>query len=799
MAEGIQGNRRSALLRNYLKIFLRNLLRYKEFSLINIGGLAIGMAASLLILIWVQDELNFDKFHEKAGSIYRIIWERQYGDQKIRLARTPTPLGAAAKSENPEIVDFFRYGTFIGEVLIRRGKNAFYETNGAYADPAIFSTLSIKFIKGSPQTAFSNPFCTVITASFARRYFGDSDPVNQLIELENVRDLKVTAVIEDLPKNSHLHFDFLVPFFLHETWGIDLEDWNRSPFYTYVLLDDPKSAPIVNRRLESLGKDHFTNTSNRFFLQPFLDVHLKSDFAYDDMAELGDYTLILVFAIIGLFILIVASINFINLSTVRSITRAKEFGVRKVVGARPAQLRGQYFGESLFHVLIAFILALTGTELISPLAGRILGKSFSLNYLHLPLLILILTVLGLTVLLCGIFPAFLLPSMKPVDILRPAWIPNRKGTLFRRVMVVIQFTISMALITCTLIIFVQLRFIQNRQRSFFQNNIIFFQCRPGLYNRYPAFKQELLQNENILNVSAASNFASYFPINVEEVQWRGKNVNENWQLYCLLVDYDYFEMFDLDMREGRTFSKTVASDSSDAVIINETAAAGMGFGNSVGEKLINYNQEQKIIGVVKDYHFGPLYSNIHPLIIRLRTNYLIYIFVKIRTDAMEETIASIRETWKHYVPDFPFEYRRHGDYLGRVYAADEKLSQFFSYFTILAMFISCLGLYGLASFSAEQKTKEIGIRKVLGSSVFKIVIMLSLDFTKSVLLACLFAWPLAYFLTDYWLGKFAYHASIGIDKFALATAIGFVIAILTVSYQAFRAAHHNPVKSLRYE
>ncbi len=787
------------MIRNLFVFYIRNLLRNKEFSLINIGGLAIGMCASLVILIWVQDELSFDRFHEDSDRIARVIWERDQGDQKIVLARTPTPLGELARSQLPQVENYFRYGTFVGEVLMRRGNQAFYETGGAFADPAIFSMLSIEFVAGHAEDAFSNPLCTVISESFAEKYFGSSNPVNQLIELENVHDLKVTGVFQDLPRNSHLQFDFLVPFRLQEMWGVDLTDWSRYPFYTYLLLREPDDFAAVDTLIRDLRRDKIQYSGSRFFLQPFVDVHLRSSFAYDDMAVLGDINLIYVFSLVGFFILILACINFVNLTAARSLTRFKEFGIRKVVGATPYQIRNLYFGEAMFQVSLAFLIALTCAELLSPVFGHSFGKMFHFDYLNMHFVLLLLLVLGISVLVCGIYPALLLPPIQPIDVLYRRWLPARRGLSLRRFLVVLQFSVSLALIICTFMIFAQLRFIRDKQAKFFQDDIISIQCRPGLFDRFPEFKRQLLENDDISYVTAASNFASYFPLNIDEVQWRGKHVDEDWRLYCLLADLDYFDTFGLEMVQGRSFTQGAYSDSAAVVVINETAAKEMGFQYPVGEQVINYDQEFEIIGVVRDYHIGSLYQAIRPLMIQLRNNYLVYIFVRVSSDRALAAIDRIEEVWQEYVPDFPFEYRLHGNVLQGVYRGDQRILRFFTYFAALALFLSCLGLYGLASFRAEQKTKEIGIRKVLGASSVKIVRLLTIDFAKSIFAACLIAWPLAYWVMHYWLNKFAYHIPITLGRFLIATGVGVCVALGTVSYQAIKAAYANPVDSLRYE
>jgi ABC-type antimicrobial peptide transport system permease subunit len=641
----------------------------------------------------------------------------------------------------------------------------------------------------------------VITENMAQKYFGAEDPMGKMLNFNDRIDFQVTGVLENIPINSHLQFDFVLPFHLLENLGQDIHNWGNFNFFCYVMLDKNTSFDSASKKIS--GYLRTINPENaQLFIQPLAQIHLHSDFEYDALAvNNNDHKYIFIFASIALFVLLIACINFINLTTARSRNRAKEVAMRKVVGADRKNIIRQFFGESLAFAFVAFGLALAFVFLFLPAFNDLSGKQLSLDLsgnILIPAGLIGIAIF--TGLLSGSYPSLYLSSFQPGKVLKKTFTANPKGSVFRKVLVVVQFSLSIFLIIGTTVVDNQIDYIRNRKLGFKKENLIYMPLAGGIRQQYEAVKNEWLRNTNIVSVTASSNLPS-FGRNwaTGNLDWEGKNPEETILMQGVDVDYDFFETFGMQMKAGREFSKDFVADENSSVILNETAINIMGLSSPVGKRFSVGDWQGTIVGIVQDYNFKSLHNKIEPLILTMVNRQLNYMFVRIKGQNMPDAIKFLKSQWEHHNPQFTFEYGFVDTLLGNLYANEEKVRTLFNYFTFLAIFISCLGLFGLAFYLTEQRTKEIGVRKVLGASVPKIVTMLSKEFIKWVLIANIIAWPLAYFFMDKWLQNFAYRTSLRIWTFLLSGVLAFMIALLTVSYQTIKAASANPVDSLRYE
>jgi len=789
---------------NYLKIAWRNIKRYKGYSFINIFGLAIGLACCILILLWIQDELNFDRFHTNADNLYRIVTEFHKTEPVTHYWPVCAPLAPALKEEYPEIIKATRFTRLRRGQLIKFGEKIFLEPRICLTDPDFFTMFTFLFLEGDPQTALSNPNSIVLVESVSAKYFGNENPVGKVLNINNEFDFTVTGILKDIPENSTIQFDFLIPFIriedFEKAWAV-LDNWTLSGFATYVQLEKKASAETLVNKIAYYLKNHVPESEDVIYLQPFEDVHLYSSHIQFSVEGQGDIAYVFIFSLVAFFVLIIASINFMNLATARSATRAREVGLRKVVGATRAQLIRQFFCESVGMAFFSLILAVVLVELFLPafanLSGKILVLDFSSHY-HIVLAIVIITLI--TGFISGTYPALFLSSLRPVKVLKGALKTEGRGFLFRRILVVSQFSLSILLIICTIVVSQQIGYIQNKKLGLNREHVVYLPIREYLAEKYETFKTELDNTAGIMNVAASSSLpTSGVILTTDKVSWEGKNPEDNVVLEVTSTGYDFIETFDMEVVEGRSFSKEFLTDEEEAVVINETAKKIIGMEDPVGKQLILGDSATTIIGVVKDYHFKSLHSEIEPLILALVPSLYRYVFIKLEARDVPSTLASIKSNWNMFFPDTPFEYHFLDEAYDKLYRSEQRMGILFNYFTVLAILISCLGLFGLASFMAGKRTKEIGIRKVLGASLSGIIMLLNKQFTKWVLIANFISWPIAYYAMSKWLQGFAYRINLGIWTFALAALIALVIAVMTVSYQSVKAALNNPANSLRYE
>ena len=785
------------MFRNYVKIAFRNLIRHKGFSILNITGLAIGMVCTILILFWVQHELSFDRYHKNGKNIYRILQHIQYSEI-VTWAINQGPLGPALKEEIPEIEEQARF--CFSQWRMKYDDQIFVELGG-YTDPSLFKMFTIPFVQGDPDTALADPRSMVMTEEVAQKIFGDEDPIGKIIHVGSDYDFKVTGILQDIPDNSHFRFKFLANMDVAKEVGRTVDNWRNSHFTTYVQLADNVSMEEANKKIYNfLDAKPTLEDWEKLSLQPLFAIHLGSGIGYDSFGT-GNTKYIVIFLVAAFFILLIACINFMNLSTARSLLRSKEVGLRKVVGAFRGQLIRQFLGEALFQSFIAMILAVVLGILLLPAFNQLARKSFSAHLFLRPDVILgLVAVLLFTGFIAGFYPAFVLSGFRPVSVLKGTSRKTGGGSFFRKALVVFQFCVAVVLMVGSLVIYSQIHFMRNKELGYDKENLVTLSLNTIVQQNYEGLRNELSEDANILNVTRVAGLPTdgYYFSN-SRWNWEGKDPEQDILFRANFVDYDYLEALKAPIVMGRNFSKDYGADAT-GIIINETSQRAMGFENPIGKRVtLGEDNVFNIIGVVKDFHYVSLRTEIEPMILLLAPEQCSQIVIRINSENTPETLKFMAGVWKKYAGDFEFDYRFLDESLDTLYRGEQQVGRIINVFTILSVFISCLGLFGLASFMALRRTKEIGIRKVLGASISGVVVLLTKEFSKWVIVANLTAWPLSYFALNQWLQEFPYRTDIKLWVFVGTGLMTFMIAILTVSYQSLRAALSNPADSLRYE
>jgi len=776
----------SAMFKNYLKIAFRNMFRQKMYSFINITGLAIGIVCCILIALWVIDEMSFDKFHKDYRNIYQVLI---HGTNPNNPS-TPAPLAPALKEEIPEIIDAVRTEGLLGALVSYKSKT-FYENNIVGGDPSFFQIFTFSFIKGDPDAALENLHSIVISEAIAERYFADENPIGKILSLGREQDFTVTGVIRNVPDNSTLQFDMAVPFEIRiqeireSGWEMN---WGYYSSRTFLKLRDNCKAEEINNKIGGFLQKHVEGEDAVLTVLPFTQRYLFF---------IGSIRNIYIFSAIGLFILLIACINFMNISTARSANRAKEIGLRKVAGAYRRNIIIQFLGESFLLSFVALILSLILFILLLPLFNTLTGKTLSYESIN-EILPLLLGIVFFTAFAAGSYPALFLSSFRPVKILKGNLKSGLKSSGFRKTLVVIQFSVSLLLIIGTGVIYKQLIYIKNRDIGYDKEHIIRITLRGESRESYTVMKTELLRDERITGISGTALGLPYFRMSSGTADWDGKDPNKEILICANFIDYDFIETMNIEMVEGRDFSRELPTDT-ESYLVNEEMAEIIGLESAVGARLTYWNNTGKIIGVMKNFNFRPLNNQIEPLVLILGQDRVSSMLIRIQSHNIASTLEFIQEKWKNIIPNYPFQYNFLDDVFDRSYRIIERTGNLLNSFAILAVFIACLGLFGLASFTAEQRSKEIGIRKVLGSSVSRIVLLLLKEFTGCILVAIIIAWPAAYFIMNQWLKNFAFRTKIGIGVFILSAVFGLLIALFSVSYQSIKAALSKPVDSLRYE
>lgn len=793
------------MLKNYFKIAFRSLLKSRSTSVINILGLSIGMACCIVIFLFVQNELSFDRFHEKSENIYRVLTiDEALGVSSSLVGITLPALGEAMEDQFPEVVNRVRMIPQ-GRQLINYEQQGFYTQHFAYAEPSLFEVFDFELLEGDTEAALSAPNTVVFSQSMAQRTFGSDDPIGKRIDVGEQTGLEVVAVMKDITENSHLNFDVIISMEQADTtsgFSQFLRSWQSISMVTYVELATLESEEQVEAKMEELIRANDVGDNFKVTLQPLKDAHLKSSGILFENYNLNktDEGYVYTLAAVGVFVILIASFNFMNLSTARSANRAQEVGVRKVFGAIRKQLIAQFMIESVLTSFVSFLIALGMVAALSSLVNLPIQGNLAMIFLSEPdwviQAVLFTVILGL---FSGSYPALLLSGYNPISILRGSFKTSTKGVLLRKGLVIFQFTISIVMIIGTTIVYDQLQHLKNADKGFDTEQIITLNVgHPSLQQSVPVLMNKLEQSPAIMATARTGGMPGR-TFGRRGVLPEGASQEDTWIVSVLNFDEDYVELMGMELVAGRLFDREIPSDQQQAILINESMARELAWSEPVGRKLTFGQNEMTIIGVVKDFHFASMRFQIEPLAMFFNPNGGGNLAIKLRAEDVAETMNFVREAWQDIYPNSPIEYRFFDEEFGQQYESDEKFGRLVFSFTWLAIFIACLGLFGLSTFTAEQKTKEIGVRKVLGASVSGIVVLLSKQFTQLILVAMVLASPLAYYMMDTWLNDFAYRVDINWFWFLISAFAALFIALLTVSFQSVKAAMVNPANSLRYE
>ena len=807
------------MFKNYILVTLRNIRRYKAYSVINIAGLAIGMACFILIMLYIQDEFKFDRYPDDVDQLYRLVLDAVTPDgDNINTARTPPPWAPALANDYPEVENYVRFKTPLVSWLLGNEEQdkRFHEKGFYFTDPTVFEFFNFEMIQGNPNTALIDPQTLVITESMANKYFGTENPMNKVLRLDNTYDFRVTGIMKDVPRNSHITFDFLASFSTLSAQAI-YGGTNYATFqatglfpdvYTYLRLTKDFSASDFEKKFPEFLDRYVGNQIRRLniemrpYLQPLSKIHLHSNLDAELQAN-SNISYIYIFSAIALFIILLACINFMNLATARSANRAQEVGMRKVLGAYRGQLIKQFLGETIVLAFISLIIALVMVNVMLPFFNLLSGKQLRLVLTDFGLMAGFMAIVVFVGIVSGSYPAFFLSNFQPVVVLRGSSKTATGHSWLRRILVVGQFAISIIFIISTGIVYKQMNFIQHKNLGFEKERVVVIPLGdPRARQIYMSFKNLALQNPDVLALTACNNMPGGL-MGMLFFQPEGVQPGENISIEHLIVDHDFIKAFGIELVSGRDFSLSFPTDTFSAFILNETAIEQLGWKDTPLNRQIHIGnfKQGRVIGVVKDFHVKSLHQRIEPLMIHIATNkdQLHYLAIKMSGANLVQTLDFLKECWRQVYPHDPFIYSFLDDDFDSLYRTEELRGNILASFSLLAIIIACLGLLGLASFTSEQRTKEIGIRKVLGASESSIVFMLLREFAQWVIIANIFAWPVAYYAMSRWLNNFAYKTHLSLFIFFASGALALIVALLTVGTQALKAAMANPVEAIKYE
>ncbi len=801
------------MIRNYFKIVFRNLISNKFFSIINLLSLTIGITISILIFIWVKHEVSYDKFHVNSKNIYRIIAVSENG----KSMGSPAPMGPTVKDEIPAIINSCRIIN-LPKLEFKVGEFINSETKGLSVDSSFFDIFSFELIRGSIHNIFNDPGNVVITKKFAEKYFGDKNPLGENILIENYLLFKVTGVLDDVPSNSHIQFDYLSSYTLVEELGIAGLDWSDLNFRTYIQTDNNANKDSIISQINKIAINYrcqqVCNKVLTFSTQDLEKIYLNPGIY--DQTNLGSKSSVLIFSFIGILIIFIACFNYINLSTAKSEKRFEEVGLRKIFGANKLQLITQFIGESFLLSLISLDIAMILSYRLMPIFNKLTGKTLEIDLSNISFIVFLLMILITTGILAGLYPAFYISRANPLNIIKGQFsninsdrFKLPKGIL-RKILVIVQFSIATGLIICTLFIYKQLKHIRNESWNLKEDYIIHIPVKENIGSKYELVKSRLKENPAIKNVSIKNSLPTVISNMTSGVWWNGRrDRKDDISMETLKIGYDYFKTMDIDIIEGRTFSPAFPTDSAIGFILNEQALKMSGIKDPIGKTFGLYGQEGVIIGIAKNTLFKSANLDIYPQVFHFLNSPTVeahFGSVLIRIDGkliqnnnLSSIIEYIENIWNETNSNSPFEYHFLDETIEAQYKAEIRMAKIFFYFAFFAIFISCLGMLGISFYIIESRTKEIGIRKVCGASSGRINKLFLFDFIKSIFISAIISWPLSYFFIKNWLNNFAYKTNINMTPFLLATIIAASIAILTVTYIVNKAANQNPVKSLRYE
>ena len=799
---------------NYLTVALRNLLRYKGYSAINVLGLAIGVACCILIMLYVQDELSFDQHHEKKDRIYRLAESAVVAGRSIEAAVTPPPWAPVLAKDYPEIEQITRIKPPNSRWLIRYQQNRFYEKNFVFADSSVFDIFTIPLVQGNARSALAEPHTVVLSESMADKYFGDDNPIGKVITGDDLYKFTITGVMRDLPKNSHFHFDFLASYASlapNNLYGEPTTMQNQGfshDLYTYLLLKEGYAPEDLERKLPGFLEKHLgdqldgTGIEARPFLQPLPDIHLHSNLE-GEIEPNSDVRYVYIFSSLAVFILLIACVNFMNLSTARSARRAQEVGIRKVLGAHRNQLIKQFTGESILFSLIALVMALGLVHVLLPQFNLLSGKALEMDYQSTWLVPVLVAIAPVTGIVAGGYPAFILSSFRPVAVLTGALKAGATHSFLRKILITFQFIISIVMIVGTIVVLDQLEYMQNKNLGFEKEHVVVVRMPDDeVLKGYRAYKNAVLQYPEIVNVSTSTSVPGGQP-SLNLVTPEGVQEDESPVYQVIWADFDFVETLDIKIASGRKFSTAFATDSS-ACLINETAVRSLGWETPIG-KTIRFtgapdtNPSHTVIGVMADFHNQSLRQRVEPLMVLFNAP-SVFMVIRIQEQNLSRGMEVLHDQWRQTYPDHPaMDFSFLDEDLEQLYQAERRLGSVFIIGAALSILIACLGLLGLSSFMAEQRTREIGVRKILGATISNVIILLSRDFTKLILLAFVIGAPVSYYAMGTWLEDFPYRIDLSAWVIMFSGLTALVIAWLTVGYQALKAATANPVDAVHGE
>lgn len=788
----------TAMLKNYLLITVRNLLRNKTFSLINILGLAFGISCSLTILLWVKDEMSMDDFHVNNDRLYRVMERQTYTNGSIFVfSSTPGPMAPVIKEKFAEIELASRV-TWPENRLFSKEDKSFYQ-EGRFVDPDFLKMFSFTLAKGDTSTALKDMYAVVISKAMAEKFFGEEDPIGKALLMDNQDSFTVSAVLDEIPSNSSVKFDFLISFAyyykVNENW---LSQWGNNNIRTNLQLVAGTDTEAFSKKLGEELKTHEPESNIEFLLQPFRDAYLYGKFENGQLVG-GRIEYVRIFFVVAILVLLIASINFMNLTTAQASKRAKEVGLRKAVGAIRYQLATQFLGESMLMVVLSGVLALGITLLLMPVFNEIADKKLSLSLIDAPSALLFTGIILFTGFLSGSYPALYISGFQPSSVLKGQLKSGARAARFRKVLVVMQFSLSIILIISTVVVFKQMDFVQTKDIGFNRGNVLYLQMRGDMEKHKEAIHQSLSADPSIESVSFSSANPIDFGNSTSNLVWEGKDPNERILFSNFSVDEDFISTMQMQVVEGRAFSKEFPTDTAN-FIINEAARKVMGFDAAAEQSLTVWDDRKgKIIGVVKDFHFQSVHTKVEPLFMMFEPDWFNILFVRHKAGEVQQAITALEKINKQYAAAYPFHYNVMDADWENLYKTENRTGKLFNYFSVLSIIISCLGLFGLSAYSAEQRTKELGVRKVLGANTTGLVRLMAKEFVMLVGIASLIGCPVGWWAMNWWLESYAYHVEVGMLTLVFAAVVSLLVALLTVSYHSAKVALANPAHSLRYE
>ncbi|MBA7535485.1 hypothetical protein ES705_27741 [subsurface metagenome] len=791
------------MIKNYILTALRNILRQKGFSFINIFGLALGLACTLLILLWVQDEISYDRFHENLEYIYRVEEDQYYSGATYHVTVTPYPSGPVWAEKIPEIREAVRLQWSWG-MLFRYGEKAFYEDGMRAVDSNFFQVFTFPLIKGNPETSLTEPYSMVLTEEMAEKYFGEEDPMGLSLQVNKYQFI-ITGVTEDVPHNSSIQFDFLVPFDFMKVEGRYTDHWDSNSILTYARLEENADPGPVDGKLTEIYKENLPEGRTDFMLASLEREHLYSYWGYQTKPY--GIQFVYIFSFIAAFVLLVACINFMNLSTAKSSLRAKEIGIRKVVGAKRGNLINQFYGESLILSIIAMVFAIGFVALLLGLFNTLSSKEVDMNVLlEIKFIIGIIVITLITTFIAGSYPALLLSAFKPVVVMKGETVMGMKKGSFRKILVVLQFTISIVMIIGTVVVYNQLHYMRGKYLGFDREQLVYIFMRGDINNAYERIKGEFEKSPHVVSVSGTQHSPINFGSNSGGVEWPGKDPELRVLITTNHVDFGFLETMKIEVAEGRNFNEEFVSDRADTstsqgvFMINETLANIMDLDTIIGLPFKFMGWEGPIIGIMKDFHYHRVNNKIMPLAMvvgpTFRLNFIVF---RILPGDISRIMNDLEKIWEEVIPGYPFEYSFVDEDLEALYRSQEMMGRLLKYFAIVAIIVACLGLSGLASFTAEQRTKEFGIRKAMGASGNGLIVLISRQFSILVFISIIISCPIAWFFMNKWLQDFAYRDKLNWWIFVLAAIFSLAVALISVIYQAIKVSQTNPANALRYE